>query len=64
MTKTQTATLQRITELTVNGPLDVTYGGIKGVNRTSLWTLEEMGAVKINRSYDDQGRLVMTATVA
>jgi hypothetical protein len=63
MTKTQAATLARITELTASGPLDVTYGGIKGVNRTSLWCLEEMGVIVIERTTVD-GRLRMLATVA
>lgn len=49
MTKTQAATLARIIELTQNGPLDVTYGGIKGVNRTALWALESAGVIVIER---------------
>ncbi len=64
MTKTQAATLARITELTANGPLDVTYGGIKGVNRSSLWTLEDNGLVKVERTTDENGRLRMLATIA
>jgi hypothetical protein len=63
MTKTQTATLDAIRALTLNGPLDVTYGGIKGVNRSSLWCLEEAGAVRIERTTEN-GRLKMMATMA
>jgi hypothetical protein len=63
MTKTQAATLAKLRELTAVGPLDVTYGGIKGVNRTSLWSLEELGAVTITRS-TESGRLVMFCTIA
>ena len=49
MTKTQAATLAKLIELTANGPLDVTYGGIKGVNRTALWALESAGVIVIER---------------
>jgi hypothetical protein len=63
MTKTQTATLETIRALTANGPLDVTYGGIKGVNRSSLWCLEEAGVVNIERTTEN-GRLKMMASVA
>ena len=59
MTKSQEATLATIRTLSVAGPLDVTFGGIKGVNRTSLWALEDKGIVIIerrevaNRNYPD-----------
>lgn len=55
MTKTQAATLDRIVELATSGRLDVTYGGIKGVNRASLFALESKGMVAIERVYEGEG---------
>jgi hypothetical protein len=49
MTKSQIASLARIAELFAAGPVDVTYGGIKGVNRSSLWALEDKGVITIER---------------
>ena len=64
MTKTQAATLARITELTQDGPLDITYGGIKGVNRSSLWALEDKGAIIVERVYENNVVISMKATIA
>ena len=49
MTKTQAATIATLSQMLTAGPVDVTFGGIKGVNRSSLWTLEEKGLVTIER---------------
>jgi hypothetical protein len=55
LTKTQTATLDKIRILAADGGLDVTYGGIKGVNRSALWALEGKGLLKIERTMDSTG---------
>lgn len=57
MTKTQQATIAKLRELLAAGPVDVTYGGIKGVNRSSLYVLMDNGALTVdsqdvpNRNY-------------
>lgn len=57
MTKTQEATIAKLRELLATGPVDVTYGGIKGVNRSSLYALMDRGVVVVdtqdvpNRNY-------------